>query len=390
MAVMNVTPIPQPMRLSRLLLALTILAAAMLTPVLAEARNRTNDELRRTIFGSFTDSQMRGRVSWYGNDDLEIAPGVYLSIGGFSARGDGRSESFFTAQIFNSSAQNFCLRVRQKMASGPFVGRLRLDNSGKAMLVEPRGKAAIATYTAAPAVSGRPDFLTDAVAWNPNPAGSSAARCSSVMPSIVNELAAQPVGKGPFLFTAALRALLAGRPIWAPQPSYRPGTSRAAVELIARLRRAGVTIDPAATTAGVHDYDVHNAGPIQVSSALALRAGEMRALSWLHNGSSLNLCAAATISFSGKFRGSVSRSWPSTSGFYLPAGSGRALTELSSNILEDAEELRYTGSAAVWDAPAGVTSNGGCAASINANVLAEQLKREGIGGAGKIADQMRP
>lgn len=153
--------------LARLLIGLLALTALMVSPVAAAARSRSNEYPRGAIFGGFSDSELRGYVMWVENDDAELIPGVFLSVGGYSVRGDGRSESLFTAEVFNTTRHPFCLRVRQARVGGPFVGRQRLDNSGINMLVDAGGKAAIAPTPARRPPTAAPTFVPMALPGPP-------------------------------------------------------------------------------------------------------------------------------------------------------------------------------------------------------------------------------
>lgn len=359
-----------------------------------EARNRTNEELRRSIFGNFSDRQMRDHVFWVGGDDIELAPGVFASAGGYSVRGDGRSESLFTVQIFNESRHAICLRVRQTMAAGPFVGRLRLDNGGRNMLAEPRGKAAIATYTAAPAVSGAPDFRFDGLAWTPNPGAAGGRTCSSVQPPEIETLFSHAIGSVGFHFMPDLQARLEGRP---PPPAYVPGSSRAAVALIEQLRRAGVNLDLMGRTIGLEDLGQAVLGPMEVTAAGSSRQDDLRVLTWLHNGSGLNLCAVATAGISLSLEGNVQRTYAPAGGFYVSAGGGRLLASIrgdrwldnAQSQLNPGNPVNFNPSISVWDAPPGVSSDAGCAASPGAARALQALRNGGFSGSGNIADLMR-
>lgn len=372
----------------RLLGAVLILAA----PIAAEARNRTNEDLRRAIFGNFSDSQLRGYVNWAGSEDPELVSGVFISIGGYVVAGDGRSESFFTAQIFNTTPHAFCLRVRQAMVGGPFVGRQRLDNSGINMLVDPGGKAAIATYTAAPAVAGTPDFRADGIAWTPNFAAAEGSKCSSVEPPAVKMLATTQIGETGFSFMPDLLARLEGRP---PPPAYKPGSNRASLALIEQMRRAGMSVDLTGATMGLEDLGQAVLGPMEVTAAASASMEELRALSWLQNNSGLNLCAVATAGISLSLEGNVQRTYAPAGGFYLPARSGRTLASFRGDRRPEQSQinpenpLNFNPSISVWDAPPGVASDAACAASPEAALAMQAVRIGGFSGNGRIRDLMR-
>lgn len=372
-----------------------VLGAILTTPSAAEARNRTKEELRRTIFGNFSDSQLAGRVAWVENEDVKVAPGVYISIVGYSVAGDGRSESLFSAQIFNESKHSFCMRVRQNMASGPFVGRLALDNSGINMLVPAGGKATIAIYRAKPAVSGSPDFRADGFGWTPNLSAPEGRKCSSAEPEETKIFFDSPVGKYGIGFTAELRARLEGRP---PPSPYQPGSNRASMALAEQLRRSGVSMDPTGLRLHLADYGQAILGPIEVTAAAASSRSRHQALSWLYNGSNLNICAVATPGISVRLEGNLQRDYAPNSGFYLPARSGRALARISGDRFSTSvpgegnpdNPLNFDPAISVWDAPSGVSSDAGCAASANAAIALRTVSNEGgFSAYGKIADLMR-
>ena len=381
--------------LLRMLCGLAVLGAMLTAPAAAEARNRTKEELRRSIFGNFSDSQLAGHLVWVARDDAEVAPGVFISVAGYSVGGDGRSESLFTAQIFNESRHSFCMRVRQNMASGPFVGRLALDNSGINILVDAGGKATIATYRAKPAVSGSPDFRTDGFSWTPNLSAPEGRKCSSVEPEELQLFFDTPVGRYGFSFMPELRARLEGRP---PPPPYQPGSNRASMALAEQLRRSGVSMDPTGKKLHLGDYGQAVLGPIEVTAAAASSRDRHRALSWLYNGSNLNICAVATPGISVRLEGNLQRDYAPNGGFYLPARSGRALATISGDRFSTSVQgegnpdnpLNFDPAISVWDAPSGVSSDAGCAASAFAvAALRTVTDRGGFSAYGQIADLMR-
>lgn len=384
------TPGQHRLLIVRMLVAMLALAAALAAPVVAEARNRTNEELRSSIFGSYSDSQMQRFVSWFDSDDVELVSGVFVSIGGYAIRADGRDQTFFTAQIYNTTSHGFCLQLRQNMASGPLVGRNRVDNSGFNTFADPGGRTTIATYVAPTVFSGNVDFRFDGLAWLPVSGGQSNPVCGK--PPELAVLMTTAIGTYDIQFLPDLRAKLEGRP--PPQP-YVPGNSRAAAALVEQLRRAGVSIDLTGRTMGLEDYGQAMLGPMEVTAAAAVRLDEVRALSWLHNSSGLNLCAVATAGISVSLEGNVQRTTAPSGGFYLPAGNGRTLASFrgdrhsAQSQVSPENPLNFNPTISVWDAPPGVSSDAGCAASPGAALASEAIRRGGFSGKGKIADLMR-
>jgi hypothetical protein len=371
----------------RLLGALCVLAALLAAPIAAEARSRSNEDLRRAIFGGFSDSELSGYVLWVPSDDIQIIDGVFLSIGGYSVRGDGRSESLFTAEVHNTTPHPFCMRVRQIMRSGPFVGRVRVDNSGINILVDARSKAAIATYTAAPAVSGQPDFRADTLAWTPNLSAPEGRKCSSVEPAEVQQMLAGEIGTWGFKFMPDLGYRLTGQ---TPPPPYSPGTNRASLALRDIVTRSGVSLDPTGRTMVLLDYGAATLGPIELSAASFARQGEVRAVAWLHNSSNLNICAATLTGVSLGLGGTnVRRDFAPRGGFYLPARSGRVTTSLRGDYPLEADPLRFDPVAVAWDAPPGVASDAACAALVPQEEVARALQAGSFSGIGAIGELMR-
>jgi hypothetical protein len=375
-----------------MLVAILALAAALAAPVVAEARNRTNEELRRSIFGNYSDSEMQRFVSWVDGEDFEPVPGVFISTGGYAIRADGRQQTFYTAQIYNTTSHGFCLQLRQTMASGPLVGRNRVDNSGFNTFVDPGGRTTIATYMAPITFSGSVDFRFDGLAWFPVSGGQSNPVCGT--PPELARLKATAIGTYGIQFLPDLRAKLEGRP---PPPPYVAGSTRAAVALLAELRRDGVPFDPTGRVMMVHDMAQGAWGPLELSVAASSRDNDYRALAQLHNGSGIDVCAVAAVAINARLKGNVQRSFAPGNGFFLGAGTGRNLLSFRGTDLDTTapetfnpdNPLDVNPALSVWDAPPGVKTDAGCAASAGAGPAAQAVRKGGFSGVGRIMELVR-
>jgi hypothetical protein len=376
----------------RVLVTMLALAAALAAPVVAEARNRTNEELRRSIFGNYSDSEMQRFVRWFENTDYEPAPGVFVSIGGYAIRADGRDQTFFTVQIYNTTSHGFCLQLRQIMASGPLVGRNRVDNSGFNTFADPGGRTTVATYVAPTVFSGNVDFRFDGLAWLPVSGGQSNPVCGK--PPELAVLMTKAIGTYNIQFLPDLRAKLEGRP---PPPPYVPGNTRAALALADDLRRAGVAFDNSGRSMALDDIGQNAWGPLEVTGAYFGRLNDFRLLTWLHNGSNLDLCVVAKAGIANRLKGNVQRNLPPANGFFLGAGSGRALASFrgddldtsGANPIDPNDPLEFNPAVSVWDAPPGARSDAACAASAGAAPAAQALRNGGLSASGRIAELLR-
>lgn len=183
-----------------------------------------------------------------------------------------------------------------------------------------------------------------------------------------------------------LGARITGQPL---PPPYALASTRAAAALTEQLGRAGVSIDPTGTTMWLQDVGGSASGPIELTAAAYRRQGEVRALSWLHNSSNLNVCAVAAAGVSLGLEGNVRRDLAPQSGFYLPAGSGRVIASLRGDRHVESDPLNFLPALLAWDAPPGVASDAACAATINAETIARVLGAGGFYGDGAIGEQMR-
>lgn len=369
-----------------------VCAAALVAPVMAEARNRVNEEQRRSTFGNYSDSELRRFVSWYDSEDVELVSGVFVSTGGYAIRADGRAQTFFAAEVHNTTSHGFCLQLRQTMASGPLAGYLQLDNSGFNTFVEPGGRTTIAAYVAPKIISGDVDFHADGLAWLQVSGGPRDPVCGK--PPELERLKATPIGTHGIVFLPDLLAKLEGLP---PPPPYQPGNNRAAVALTAELRREGVTIDPSGRSLAVLDEVDGAWGPLEVALASSARSNDFRFLTQLHNGSSIDLCVVAAVALNPRLKGNVRQSFAPSGGFFLGAGTGRTLVSVRGdepvvaelNSFDPNNLFEFNPAISVWDAPPDVRTDASCAASPGAASAVQAVRAGGFTGTGRIMDLFR-
>lgn len=348
-----------------------------------EARNRTNEMLRGE-FSNFSDADLRRYSRWLEQDDVQVLPGITMSLGGFHASDGRRYQMLSLARIYNESAVPICVRARQQPGPGALSGRMAVDNTFKNLLIRPGQSETITGYASRTPVSGQVNVQSALLIWSPNLAAPDGSLCSSRAPWFIGVWDRTPLGQRPLEIEPALLARLEGR---STASVSRPSTSyRASRELDSTLRRRGTSIDPAGWTSTLSDLQIHQYGPLTLTAAAAANNGWMWGAVWIENSSNRPICIAGDggLRFQGLTVAEASTFPPS--GIYLAPGAARELQTIGGRFTATVPQPEFRPTVLAYDPPAGQTGDGACQAALPASALRQVRESGRSGSVGRISE----
>lgn len=170
------------------------LALMTLSAVPVEARNRATEtmlaQFKRQGLG---DAEIARNVGWHRWNDLELLPGIYQSVGGFTSRGTPQV-TLRGVQLINESDVAICYRFRGQLLNGPLLGGRGSLREGANYLLEPGRYDVVMANTIDSYVGGTPlgDSITSFYLWLPAPGGGNG-RCSASAPDGLDAWLARPL-----------------------------------------------------------------------------------------------------------------------------------------------------------------------------------------------------
>ncbi|NCU11678.1 MAG: hypothetical protein GXC70_05880 [Sphingomonadaceae bacterium] len=348
----------------------------------AEARNRTSDMLR-TQFSGFSSADLQRYSRWLTGEDEAVFPGIYRSLGGFHASDGRRYQLLVSSRIFNQTGVPICVRAKERAAPGALSGMLAVDNSYKNLLIQPGSSESITTYSSTRMASGSFSVGTQTalLVWSPDMSAGTGRVCSSRAPWFLTDWDKASLDQTDHMIEPALKARLEGKdPNSIPRKS---ATSRAAQDLKAELGRRGVVIDPAGWSSVLSDDQAFRFGPLELTTAGAIRPGWIYGVAWIHNSGNQPICVAGdggiTITGLTAREGSAA---PST-GFYLAPGRGRAMQTVAGTFARQMPVSSVKPAVLAYDPQAGRTGDGACQSVLPAAALRQVLDRRGFAAVGK-------
>lgn len=349
----------------------------------AQARNRTNEMLRGE-FSNFSDADLRRYSRWLEQDDVQVLPGITMSLGGFHASDGRRYQMLSLARIYNESAVPICVRARQQPGPGALSGRMAVDNTFKNLLIRPGQSETITGYASRTPVSGQANVQSALLIWSPNLAAPDGSLCSSRAPWFIGVWDRTPLGQMPLEIEPALLARLEGRStasVARPSASYR-----ASRELDSALRRRGTSIDPAGWTSTLSDLQIQQYGPLTLTAAAAASNGWMWGAVWIENSSNRPICIAGDggLRFQGLTVAETSTFPPS--GIYLAPGAARELQTIGGRFTATVPQPEFRPTVLAYDPPAGQTGDGACQAALPASALRQVRESGRSGSVGRISE----
>ncbi|MBN8485515.1 MAG: hypothetical protein J0L50_12155 [Sphingomonadales bacterium] len=348
----------------------------------AEARNRTNEMLRGE-FSNFSDADLRRYSRWLEQDDVQVLPGITMSLGGFHASDGRRYQMLSLARIYNESAVPICVRARQQPGPGALSGRLAVDNSKKNLLIQPGSSESITTYSSRTPVKGKVGVDTALLVWSPDMTAADGRFCTSRAPWFMAVWDALPWEQSSDAIDPLLRARLEGRDT--ATVSYPAAKSRAATALRAELGRRGITTDPRGWTSQLNDDETFRHGPLELTVAVAVRPGWIYTLAWIHNSSNQAMCVVGHggIALSG-LQGSESSN-AGQLGIYLAPGSGRQMQWAAGTFGSKPPSADVKPAVLAYDVPPGRSGEAACQAAVPAAAFREVMDRRIFSSMGRIS-----
>lgn len=366
----------------RSLLLLCALGALAVTAP-ADARNRTNEMLRGE-FSNFSDADLRRYSRWLEDSDVQILPGITMSLGGFHASDGRRYQMLTLARLYNDSSVPICVRTRQQPGPGALSGRMAVDNTFKNLLIRPGQSETITGYASRTPVSGRVNVQSAMVFWSPNMAAPDGSLCSSRAPWFIGVWDRTPMEQMPLEIEPAMLARLEGR---SPASVSRPPANyRASRELDSALRRRGIRIDPDGWTSTLSDLQIQQYGPLTLTASAAANNGWMWGAVWIENSSNRPICIAGDggLRFQGLTVAETSNFPPS--GMYLAPGAARELQTMGGRFTAAVPRPEFRPTVLAYDPPTGQTGDGACQASLPASALRQVRESGRSGSVGRISE----
>lgn len=353
-------------------------------PAPAEARNRTS-EMLRAQFNGFSSADLRRYSRWLSGEDEERFPGIYLSLGGFHASDGRRYQLLISSRVYNQTRMPICVRAKERAAPGTLSGMLAVDNSYKNLLIQPGSSESITTYSSTRMVSGgfSVGTRTALLVWSPDMSAGTGRVCSSRAPWFLPDWDKPAIAQTPNVIEPALKARLEGR-----NPGSLPSksaTSRAAQSLREELGRRGVVIDPMGWTSTLTDDRAFRFGPLELTTAAAIRPGWVYASAWLQNTSNQPICVAgdAGIAITG-LNSREGRAIPD-SGAYLAPGRGREIQWSAGTFSTRMPQADVKPALLAYDPQPGRSGDAACQSVVPTAALRQVLDNRTFGATGKIA-----
>lgn len=364
-------------------LALFCVLGVLAVSAPAQARNRTNDMLRGE-FSNFSDADLRRYSQWLEESDVQILPGISLSLGGFHASDGRRYQMLVLARLYNDSSVPICVRARQQPGPGALSGRMAVDNTFKNLLIRPGQSETLTGYASRTPVSGQVNVQSAMLFWSPNLAAPDGSLCSSRAPWFIGVWDRTPMEQRPLEIEPPLLARLEGR---SPGSIVRPPANyRASRELGSALRRRGINIDSDGWTSSLTDLQMQQHGPLTLTAAAAANNGWMWGAVWIENSSNRPICIAGDggLRFQGLTVAETGNFPPS--GIYLAPGSARELQTLGGRFADKVPTPEFRPTVLAYDPPAGQTGDGACQSALPASALRQVRESGRSGSVGRISE----
>lgn len=171
-----------------------VVALATLAATTAEARNRATETMYAQIRQQgISEADIARKVTWYRWADVEMLPGIYQSIGGFSSLAQPQV-TLRGVQLSNESDLAVCVRFRGRLLSGPLLGGRGSSREGTTLLLQPGQREVMMAHTVA-SYLGKVSLGTSVTGyyfWLPAPTGSEG-RCAAKSPDDLGKFLSNPL-----------------------------------------------------------------------------------------------------------------------------------------------------------------------------------------------------